>query len=58
MSKFTIYFQGYCEIEGENPHDAQNKFWELINDDKPLPENIYEVLCVEPKTEKNEQYEG
>jgi len=55
MLKYYIDFQGYCEIEAENADDAHNKFWEFINDDKPLPENVYEVWCIEPKTEDNER---
>lgn len=53
--KFYVDFWGYCEIEAENPHDAQNKFWELINNNKPLPENVYDIWCIEQKTEDNER---
>lgn len=55
MPKFTIYFQGYCEIEGENPQDAYNKFYKLINDDKPLPSNFYDVWSVDSPAEDDEQ---
>ncbi len=55
MPKFYVDFQGHCEIEAESDHDAEDKFWELINNDKPLPENVYNVWCVEQKTEDNER---
>lgn len=55
MPKFTIYFQGYCEIEGENSQDAYNKFCTLINDDKPLPSNFYDVWSVDSQAEDNEE---
>ena len=55
MPKFTIYFRGYCEIEGENSQDAYNKFCTLINDDKPLPSNFYDVWSVDSQAEDNEE---
>ena len=52
MSKtFWVDFSGYCEIEAETAEEAEQKFWDFINDDMPLPQNIYEVDGVEEKTE-------
>lgn len=55
MQKFYVDFRGYCEIEAESGHDAEDKFWELIFNNKPLPKNIYDVWCIEQKTEDNER---
>lgn len=52
MSKtFWVDFSGYCEIEAETAEEAEKKFWDFINEDKPLPQNIYDVDGVEEKTE-------
>jgi hypothetical protein len=47
--KFYVDFSGYCEIEAEDAALAQDKFWELVNEDKPLPCNIYEIQGIELK---------
>lgn len=48
---FWIDFQGYCEIEADTAEEAEQKFFDLIMEDQPLPNNIYEVEGVEEKTE-------
>lgn len=53
MSKtFWVDFSGYCEIEAETAEEAEQKFWDFINEDMPLPQNIYDVDGVEEKTEQ------
>lgn len=47
MKKFYIDFTGYCEIEAENGKEAMDKFWDIINSDKPLPHNRYDALDAE-----------
>lgn len=52
MSKtFWVDFDGYCEIEAETAEEAEQKFWDLINEDMPLTKNIYGIIGVEEKTE-------
>lgn len=52
MSKtFWVDFSGYCEIEAETAEEAEQKFWDFINENIPLPQNIYNVDGVEEKTE-------
>lgn len=52
MSKtFYVDFSGYCEIEAETTEEAEQKFWDFINEGKPLPQDIYDIDCVEEKTE-------
>ena len=46
---FYIDFQGSCEIEAQSAEEAEEKFWELINYDKPLPHNLYEISNIEAK---------
>lgn len=47
--RFYVDFSGYCEIEADSPEDAEQKFWDLINEDKPLPENIFDIDGIEEK---------
>jgi hypothetical protein len=47
--KYYIDFEGYCEIDAENAEKAQEKFWDLIYENKPLPHNLYEIFNTEPK---------
>lgn len=52
MKTFWVDFTGYCEIEAETAEEAENKFWSYIEDDIPLPQNIYDVEGVEEKTKE------
>ena len=47
MKNFTIDFSGSCVIAAE---DETAAFWELINNQQPLPMNLYEVQNVEEET--------
>ena len=49
METFYIDFAGYCEIEAENVAQAQTEFWRLIQEELPLPKNIYEIQGIEKK---------
>lgn len=53
MTTFYIDFDGYCEIDAETPEEAQDKFWEILQNDQPLPKSLYCVECVEKKCQKN-----
>lgn len=53
MKKYYVDFSGYCEIEAETPEQAKAKFWWLIQEEIPLPRNIYEIDSVEEKDEFN-----
>lgn len=46
---FFVDFGGWCEIEAESEEQARKKFWQLINEDKPLPSNVYEIHGTELK---------
>ena len=50
MKNFTIDFVGSCVIAAEDETAALRTFWELINDQRPLPMNLYEVQNVEEET--------
>ena len=47
MNNYYIDFEGYCVIEAENAEEAQQKFWQMIQRDEPLPCNVYEIQGVE-----------
>lgn len=51
MKTWYVDFSGYCEIEAETADEACEKFWEYINNDQPLPQNIYDFEGVEEKTD-------
>lgn len=50
MKNFTIDFAGSCVIAAEDETAAMRTFWELINNQQPLPMNLYEVQNVEEET--------
>lgn len=50
MKNFTIDFAGSCVIAAEDENAALRTFWELINNQQPLPMNLYEVQNVEEET--------
>lgn len=50
MKNFAIFFTGSCVIAAENETAAVSTFWELINNQQPLPMNLYEVQNVEEET--------
>lgn len=53
MKIYYVDFSGYCEIEANTIQEAEEKFWEFLSNDKPLPSNIYEIEGFEEKrTEK------
>ena len=39
------------KFNGITAEEAEQKFWDFINEDMPLPQNIYDVDGVEEKTE-------
>lgn len=47
--KFYIDFSGYCEIEAEDREKAIEKFWDIIYNKEPLPQNVYEIENIEKK---------
>lgn len=49
MKTWYVDFSGYCEIEAENEFEAEEKFWNFINSDKALPQNIYDFDGIEEK---------
>ena len=50
MKNFTIDFVGFCVIAAEDEAAALRAFWELINNQQPLPMNLYAVQNVEEET--------
>lgn len=46
---YFVDFSGYCEIEAESETEAETKFWDYINEDNPLPQNIYDIEEIEEK---------
>lgn len=57
MEKFIINFSGYCEINAETHEEAEEKFWALIGDDKPLPSNLYELESCISETEEQAEFD-
>lgn len=51
MATYYVDFSGYCEVEADSADEAEIKFWEYINNDAPLPQNIYDLEGVEEKTD-------
>jgi hypothetical protein len=51
MKTFYIDFEGYCEITANTKEEAEEIFWSLVGNDKPLPSNLYEVEGIEEKEE-------
>ncbi len=51
MYSFDIKFEGSCTIHAESFEEAIKKFWQFINDEKPLPSNLYEIFEID-KIEK------
>lgn len=51
MKTFYIDFNGYCEIEAETPEQAETEFWRLLQEDIALPQSIYDIDCIEEKTD-------
>lgn len=51
MKTFFVDFSGYCEIEAETAEQARTEFWRLVQEEIALPQNIYNIDCVEEKTE-------
>ena len=45
--KWYIDFDGYCEIEAENEEEAEQEFWRLISEDKPLPSIVLDINGIE-----------
>lgn len=50
MKNFTIDFAGSCVITAEDETAALHTFWELINNQQPLPMNLYDVQNIEEET--------
>ena len=50
MKNFAIDFTGSCAIAAEDEAAALRAFWELINNQQPLPMNLYDVQNVEEET--------
>ena len=48
---FFVDFSGYCEIEAETREQAETEFWRLVQEELPLPQNIYDIEGIEEKTE-------
>lgn len=41
--KYVVFFNGSCEIDAANQEEAEQKFWDLIGNDQPLPDNLYDL---------------
>lgn len=52
MKTYAVDFSGWCVIEANSSEEAEGLFWEMINEDRPLPENLYEIECVEEVEER------
>ena len=52
MTTFYIDFDGYCEIDAETPEEAQDKFWEILQNEQQLPNSLYCIEGVEKKCQK------
>ncbi len=59
--KYVVFFNGSCEIDAANQEEAEQKFWDLIGNDQPLPDNLYDLddckTVEQEREEVNEQYE-
>ena len=51
MSAYYVDFSGYCKVEADSASEAEDKFWEYIHDDAPLPRNVYTLEGVEETTD-------
>lgn len=53
--KYVVSFSGWCEIEAANREEAENKFWDLVGNDQPLPDNLYDLdNCISEEEEQAE----
>lgn len=48
---FFVDFSGYCEIEAETREQVETEFWRLVQEELPLPQNIYDIEGIKEKTE-------
>ena len=54
--KYIVSFSGKCEIEAANREEAENKFWDLVGNGQPLPDNLYDLNnCI--SKEKQVEYD-
>ena len=42
-----VDFDGYCEIEADSADEAEQEFWRLISEDKPLPSIVLDINNIE-----------
>ena len=47
MKTWCIDFSGYCEIKAETNDEAKEIFWHLVENNKPLPCNLYGIISIE-----------
>lgn len=51
MSVYYVDFSGWCKVEADSASEAEDKFWEYIHNDAPLPHNVYTLEGVEETTD-------
>lgn len=53
MKKFIVAFNGSCEIYANTQEEAEDKFWDLIDNNQPLPGNLYDLdYCMTEEQER------
>lgn len=55
MKEFTIYFSGSTVIAAPDYNAAVTAFWKAVNDEHPLPMNLYKIDDVEAKNNADEE---
>lgn len=55
MKEFTIYFSGSTVIAAPDYYTAITAFWKTVEDEHPLPMNLYEIDDVEVKSDDDEE---
>lgn len=55
MKEFTIYFSGSTTIAAPDCNTAVTAFWEAVNNEHPLPMNLYKIDDVEAKNNADEE---
>ena len=47
MAIYYVDFSGYCAVNADSANEAEDKFWEYIYNNAPLPHNFYTFEGVE-----------
>ncbi len=43
---YCFYFNGKCRITATDEETARDMFWEMLQNDQPLPDNDYNINYV------------